>query len=368
MAPDTSPAHDPREFRAALGSFATGVTVITTRAADGTPVGLTANSFNSVSLDPPMVLWSLAKKSFSLPAFVAARDWAVHVLAADQEPLSNRFAKAGEDKFAALDLETNADGVPLLKGCAARFQCRTSFQYEGGDHIIFVGEVTAFDRSERAPLVFHAGRYALATQKDPSLPQARSARLAGSFAEDFLGYLLGRAHFQFYQGLREKVHAQGLSDDQWYVLAMLTVKDGLTAQEVDAAIAYTLGRPSKPVLDSLAASGWLERTAPASGPAVFLLSGEGRNRSLHLLAAAKSMEADALGRIGYADGAVLKTLLQKFITRTNPGLPDLWGHGKGNPRSQEGSTVVRSDDATDVPVTKNSSSLATTHIQEGDGS
>ena len=99
-----------------------------------------------------MVLWSLAKKSLSLPAFVAARHWAVHVLAADQEPLSNRFAKAGEDKFAALELEDNADGVPLLKGCAARFQCTTSFQYEGGDHIIFVGEVTAFDRSERPPL------------------------------------------------------------------------------------------------------------------------------------------------------------------------------------------------------------------------
>ena len=125
------------------------------------------------------------------------------------------------------------------------------------------------------------------------------------------------------------MHAQGLSDDQWYVLALLTVKDGLTAQEVDAAIAYSLGLPSEPVLDGLAASGWLERRAPTNGPAVFLLSDEGRNRSLHLLAAAKSMEADALGRIGYADGAVLKTLLQKFITQTNPGLPDLWSHGQG---------------------------------------
>jgi 3-hydroxy-9,10-secoandrosta-1,3,5(10)-triene-9,17-dione monooxygenase reductase component len=318
------PALDPKEFRAALGSFATGVTVITARAADGTPVGLTANSFNSVSLDPPMVLWSLAKKSLSLPVFSASEHWAVHVLSAEQEALSNRFARAGTDKFAALDLETNEQGVPLLKGCAARFECRTSFQYEGGDHIIFVGEVMAFDRSELAPLVFHAGRYALATQKDPSLPMARSARLAGSFADDFLGYLMGRAHFQFYQGLREKVRAQGLSDDQWYVLAMLTVKDGVSAGQVDDSIAYTLGRSGRALLDELAAGGWLRH-----GDGLYHLTDEGRSRSLHLLAAAKAMESDALGRLGYADGAVLKTLLQKFIATTNPGLPDLWAGEQG---------------------------------------
>ena len=321
------PAFDPKEFRAALGSFATGVSVITTRAPDGTPVGLTANSFNSVSLDPPMVLWSLARKSFSLPAFMAAEHWAVHVLAADQELLSNRFAKAGEDKFAALELDEHPNGVPLLRGCAARFQCRTSFRYEGGDHIIFVGEVSAFDRSEQPPLVFHAGRYALATQKDPSLPQARSARLADSFAEDFLGYLLGRAHFQFYQGLRDKVSAQGLSDEQWYVLATLTVQDGLGAAEVDAAIGYALGRPSAPLLDSLVAGGWLACAPDAQALGVYRLTQSGRDRSLHLLAAAKALEADVLASFGYADGAVLKTLLFKFINQTSPGLPSLWDDG-----------------------------------------
>jgi len=326
MTPETRPALDPKEFRAALGSFTTGVTVITARANDGTAVGMTANSFNSVSLDPPMVLWSLAKKSNSLPVFVATQHWAVHVLAADQEPLSNRFARSGEDKFAGLDLESNLQGVPLLKGCAARFQCKTSFQYEGGDHIIFVGEVTAFDRSDHPPLVFHAGRYALATQKDPSLPQARSARLAGSFSEDFLGYLLGRAHFQFYQGIREKAQAKGLSDHQWYVLATLTVKDGVSAPDVDAAISYSLGGPSEPILEDLAAGGWLSRETADAGPAVFRLTESGRNRALYLVAASKSLEADALSRIGYADGAVLKTLLQKFINSTNPGLPDLWSN------------------------------------------
>ncbi|CAM3601479.1 flavin reductase family protein [Polaromonas hydrogenivorans] len=322
---DATPALDPKEFRAALGSFATGVTVITARAADGTAVGLTANSFNSVSIDPPMVLWSLSKRAYSLPVFTASEHWAVHVLAADQEPLSNRFARAGEDKFAGLDLEDNVASLPLLKGCAARFQCKTSFQYEGGDHIIFVGEVTSFERSDHPPLVFHAGRYALATQKDPSLPQARSARVAGGFSEDLLGYLLGRAFFQFHEGLRSKLNAHGLSDPQWWVIAALTAKDGVTAQAVDAAISYSLGCASEPILQSLLPTGWLAvEGVDEQGIAIYCLTTSGRDRSLHLLAAAKSIEVDMIARIGYADGALLKTLLHKFIHQTDPGLPDLW--------------------------------------------
>ncbi|MCC2632239.1 MAG: peptidase [Ramlibacter sp.] len=166
------PAFDPREFRAALGCFATGVTVITTLAPDGSPVGLTANSFNSVSLDPPMVLWSLARKAWSLPVFLQAQHWAVHVLAADQEALSNRFARAGEDKFAGLALETSRHGIPLLAGCAARFECRTALRQEGGDHIIFLGQVEAFERADRAPLVFLSGRYAEATCRTEDRRQA----------------------------------------------------------------------------------------------------------------------------------------------------------------------------------------------------
>lgn len=158
-------AFDAREFRAALGCFATGVTIITTRAPDGTPIGVTANSFNSVSLDPPMVLWSLAKKAWSLPAFLQSRHWAVHVLAADQVALSNRFACAAADKFAGLVLEISEQGLPLLQGCAARFECSTAFHREGGDHIIIVGDVQRFERAQRTPLVFLSGKYAEATYR-----------------------------------------------------------------------------------------------------------------------------------------------------------------------------------------------------------
>src|SRR5512146_769221 len=107
-----------RRFRDALSVFATGVTIVTTRDRDGRDVGLTANSFNSVSLDPPMVLWSLAKSSRNLPAFLAAAHFAVHVLAADQEELSLRFATRGSEKFSGLDVERGPSQVPLLRGCS----------------------------------------------------------------------------------------------------------------------------------------------------------------------------------------------------------------------------------------------------------
>lgn len=143
----THKGFDPQDFRAALGTFTTGVTIITTRAADGEPIGITANSFNSVSLNPPLVLWSLAKNARSREAFANAKHWNVHVLSAAQEALSGRFARQGEDKFSGLELDEGISKAPLLNGCTARFQCRTAFSYDGGDHIIFVGEVLEIGRA-----------------------------------------------------------------------------------------------------------------------------------------------------------------------------------------------------------------------------
>jgi 3-hydroxy-9,10-secoandrosta-1,3,5(10)-triene-9,17-dione monooxygenase reductase component len=160
--PDTTPASDidPRAFRDALGSFVTGVTIVTTCGPDGADIGLTANSFNSVSLEPPMVLWSLALSSSSLAAFRTAPWWAVHILASEQQDLSARFAQRGIDKFAGLEVSRGPGGIPLLDGCAARFICRAAYEHEGGDHAIFVGQVLEFDQQGRPPLVYHQGRYA----------------------------------------------------------------------------------------------------------------------------------------------------------------------------------------------------------------
>lgn len=150
---------DKLEFRKALGSFPTGVTIVSTRARDGCKVGVTCNSFSSVSLDPPLVLWSLAKTAKSRPVFEGAPHWGVNLLSADHEDLSNRFASAGKDKFAGIETEEGVGGVPLLTGCCARFQCAKEFIYDGGDHVILVGRVLDFDRSDRLPLVFHSGQY-----------------------------------------------------------------------------------------------------------------------------------------------------------------------------------------------------------------
>ncbi len=317
---NSAPALDPKAFRAALGTFATGVTVITARADDGTPVGLTANSFNSVSLDPPMVLWSLAKKSHSLPVFSQCNHWAVHVLAADQEALSGRFARSGTDKFSGLDIDCGVGDVPLLTGCAARFQCKSLFQHEGGDHLIFVGEVAAFDHTDRAPLVFHAGRYALAAQRDPGLPAARSARVGGGLDEDLLGYLLGRAYFQFHQGVREKARAAGLTDGQWTVAAALTAQDGVRTSDLEASVGYVVDEPLLPLLQTMQVKGWVHQEVGGA----WHLTDNGRDRSLHLLASAKAHEVDLLSRWSCDEGTLLKLQLQKFIAATNPGLPDLW--------------------------------------------
>lgn len=146
-------------FRNALGLFATGVTVITTM--DGKrPVGLTANSFNSVSLDPPLVLWSMAKTSNMLSTYQKAEGYCIHVLGSDQQELSNTFARPSEDRFAGIEWELSPLGLPLIKNCVAHFECVSQHQYEGGDHIIFVGRVEGFATvTDRPVLGFHRGKY-----------------------------------------------------------------------------------------------------------------------------------------------------------------------------------------------------------------
>lgn len=151
---------DAKAFRQALGQFATGVTVITTLDAAGEKVGMTANSFSSVSLDPMLVLWSIAKTSRSFAAFEQARHFAIHVLTAEQKELSSQFASNCDDRFQNVPHQPGLGGVPILDDYCAVFQCETEARHEGGDHIIIVGRVVAFDRRPRAPLIFHAGRYA----------------------------------------------------------------------------------------------------------------------------------------------------------------------------------------------------------------
>lgn len=155
-----SPTFTSSEFRTALGMFATGVTIVTARTADGEWVGLTANSFNSVSLDPPLVLWSLSRAAASMPAFQAGSHYAINVLGADQQALALRFASKGVDRFADVEFEEGAGGAPILAGAAATFECFNRSRYEEGDHVIFVGEVERCTHREGAsPLLYHGGKF-----------------------------------------------------------------------------------------------------------------------------------------------------------------------------------------------------------------
>lgn len=154
---------DSQALRTALGHFATGVTIVTTRDKAGSPIGMTASSFNTVSLDPPLILWSIGRKAYSYPAFAEAEHFAVHVLGNEHQEWSNRFGRASEEKFDGLTVSEGLGTVPLLSDCPARFECSVEHRYEGGDHMILVGRVLRMEHDscdDVKPLLFHRGRYA----------------------------------------------------------------------------------------------------------------------------------------------------------------------------------------------------------------
>jgi flavin reductase (DIM6/NTAB) family NADH-FMN oxidoreductase RutF len=155
-----APSFAAPEFRRALGMFATGVTIVTARDASGGCVGLTANSFNSVSLTPPLVLWSLSQRAGSMQAFSQGSHYAINILAADQHELAERFASKVADRFEGVAFHDGSSGAPILDGAAAVFECFNRSRYVEGDHIIFVGEVERCEhRAGAQPLIFHGGRY-----------------------------------------------------------------------------------------------------------------------------------------------------------------------------------------------------------------
>lgn len=152
-------AIDPRDLRRALAGFPTGVTVVTARAAGGQLAGVTVNSFCSVSLAPPLLLWCLSKTAPSRSVFTHASHFVIHVLAANQTHLSKRFSSPSTDKFADLEFDEGLGRAPVLGGTVATFECRLAQEYEGGDHLILVGEVERYRYADRHPLLFHGGDY-----------------------------------------------------------------------------------------------------------------------------------------------------------------------------------------------------------------
>lgn len=149
----------PSEYRKALGQFTTGVCIVTARDEDNQPIGLTVNSFTSVSLVPPLVLWCLSKTSMNLNAFLNAPAFSVAILAEDQRGLANHFAKPQRDRFANVTWTWSDAGLPIFEGTAATLECRTTETRQAGDHVIFLGEVMRLMSSQEPPLIYQAGTY-----------------------------------------------------------------------------------------------------------------------------------------------------------------------------------------------------------------
>jgi 3-hydroxy-9,10-secoandrosta-1,3,5(10)-triene-9,17-dione monooxygenase reductase component len=321
----SSPESTQREFRDALGAFATGVTIATTLDAAGQPVGVTASSFNSVSLDPPLVLWSLAKSSQSRPAFCDSGHFAVHVLAASQEELSNRFARSGEDKFGGVAWSRGTLGSPVFDEHAALFQCRTRHQYEGGDHIILVGEVVDYEAREQAPLLFHAGRYAERRPRTRGEAGESVDTEHGRFSDDFLFYLISRAHFQTSRPTRRRLAELGSSMEEYLTLAVLSMEAPLTRDAIGQRLSHTGHAPAPRALEYMVRKKLLQRV-----PGGFDLAEAGRELFVETLAYGKAFEADLANHFTAAELAETKRVLRRIIELSGEDVPIGWRGPLGN--------------------------------------
>lgn len=306
-------------FRAALGTFPTGVTIVTTADAQGRPVGVTASSFNSVSLDPPLVLWSLAKTSGSLAAFRDSEEFAVHVLSARQEALSNRFAKKGEDKFASVDWTPGAAGVPYLADFAARFRCRTAHQYDGGDHVILVGEVLEFEHRPEPPLVFHGGAYAEARRRVGGPPASGVDLESGRINDNFLLFLLTRAQFQVTRPITALRYRENMRREEQMALVLLGMNGALTLGDLIERLTFTGMPPSAENMNTMRQRGWIG----ADGDC-FALTDTGRDLFLEILARGKAFEDVLLERFTPQEIGDARRFLQRLIDVTSGGEPTLW--------------------------------------------
>ncbi|TCT11933.1 flavin reductase (DIM6/NTAB) family NADH-FMN oxidoreductase RutF [Tepidamorphus gemmatus] len=300
---------DSRELRRALGQFATGVTVVTTRdPASGHAVGMTANSFSSVSLEPPLILWSITRTARSLPAFLAASHFAVNVLSAEQIDLSVRFARPAEDRFAGIAWREGLGGAPLLPNLSALFECRRVASHEGGDHIILVGKVERFARFERPGLVFAQGRYGLVADHPMQQPAAapESGRDPHPY-DDFLIPLLFRAYETLFAAFSEELEAAGTSGPEMRILAVLSIRPGANFDRLTRA-AYLGEQTTEAALARLIGAGHVAGDRRTG----LMLTESGTARLAWLIRIAERFEAGRMGELGPGEVDRLKAMLRRL--------------------------------------------------------
>lgn len=299
---------DPATFRRALGQFPTGVTIITASHA-GQRLGMTANSFSSVSLDPPLVQWSVAKSAPSHDAFVAADAFAVHFLGTSHRDLALRFGGRNPEKFADVPHEAGITGAPLLTELAPIFECRTWARYPGGDHTILVGEVTRLVTRAQDPLLFHSGELrSIGTQL------AKRATAETGFVPNYLAYLLARASYVVSNEFHSRLKDWGLNVPEWRVLACLSDVEGLSVGELAAMAIMKQPRLTK-VLDRMEADGLVERRDAAADRrrTPIHLTPKGRALVKPVLRAARTHETALLDQFTEEERGVIKHALDLLI-------------------------------------------------------
>lgn len=300
------PAEDGRAFRRCLGQFGTGVTIMTT-GDQGSPAGLTANSFASLSIDPPLILWSIARTSRSFERFEKASHFAVNILSAAQVDVSQRFASSEADKFAGVAWQPGRLGSPVLNGAIAALECETDAVHDGGDHLILIGRVRHFARFARDPLLFAQGRYATA-QDHPGIVSARGNIVDADIGGTALLTLLFYAHRAYSAGFDDSRRAVGLTTVLNRALFSICERPGLTLDDIVQRI-YLEPVVAEDALEELLARGLISRDREGR----FNLTAHGREVREDMVARVAQYEAKTLAPFAPADVANARKFLKAFI-------------------------------------------------------
>jgi flavin reductase (DIM6/NTAB) family NADH-FMN oxidoreductase RutF len=304
------PREDPAAFRRCLAQFGTGVTVVTARAGQEL-VGMTANSFSSVSLEPPLVLWSIKRTSQSFPAFQRTTHFAVNVLSSQQVALSKHFGRSGSDKFDGVVHRLGVGGAPVLEGAIASFECRRHCDFDGGDHVIMVGHVERYTRSDGEALLFAQGRYGTAAEH-PDMTGAAihaSPPPAGPMHE-FLTALMYRAHGALSGALDAGRKAEGLTVLQSRLMAAIETLPGSTLETLLPELFLGFNAAENTVMELIAMG------VVSAGPnGELALTPAGQARSRALLDRARAIEKHELAGIPLQDIAACRRVLEALVGR-----------------------------------------------------
>ena len=298
-------AVDPKALRRCLGSFATGVAVMTTRHADSDR-GITVNSFTSLSLDPPLILWCLARTSRSYSAFTVSEHFIVNILAVDQVTVSNRFAFRSEDEFPVdVPFSRAIAGVPLLQGTCAHVQCRRAQVFDGGDHVVVVGEVLAFAGSDRPGLVYHGGQYAVA-EAHPSAVAHSQDHLKKGFLDSTVRPGLESITRRFEACFDDELRDAGINSKESRIIGLLLSRGPLDGEGI-ANLTLVSGSSLEETLESLTVKDLIARNHGIYG-----LTASGRTLAASWSDRLRSYKANALGTIAPDEAETLQRMLDRL--------------------------------------------------------